>query len=65
MKCHDDIIADVWANREAYAALHDHDLHKIVADLQKRQKTPFTHLVDRRQQTKTSAGLCDDTHKDM
>jgi len=52
MKYQDEIIAEVWKNREAYAARHHHNLHEIVADLQERQKTPFSRLVDRRQRTK-------------
>ena len=54
MKYQDEIIAEVWKNREAYAARHHHDLHEIVADLQKRQQNPFTRLVDRRRQSKPS-----------
>lgn len=54
MKYRDEIIDEVWKNREAYAARHHHDLNQIVADLQKRQETPFSRLVDRRQRTKPS-----------
>ena len=54
MKYQDEIIAEVWRNRDAYAARHHHDLHEIVADLQKRQRTPFSRLVDRRHRTKPS-----------
>ena len=41
----DEIIAEVWRNRDAYAEQHDHDLDKIVADLQRRQKTPLSKIV--------------------
>ena len=41
----DEIIAEVWRNRDAYAEQHDHDLDKIVADLQRRQKTPLSRIV--------------------
>jgi len=54
MKYEDEIIAEVWKNREAYAARHNHDLQRIVADLQERQKTPFSLLVDRRHRTTPS-----------
>ena len=54
MKYQDEIIAEVWKNRETYAARHHHNLHEIVADLQKRQQTPFSRLVDRRHRTKTA-----------
>ena len=43
----DEIIAEVWRNREAYAKQHDHDLDKIVADLLRRQKTPLSKVVSR------------------
>ena len=48
MRYQDEIIMEVWKNREAYAARHHHDLREILADLQKRQQQPFSHLVDRR-----------------
>ncbi len=51
---HDEIIEEVWNNREAYATQHHHNLHEIVADLQKRQKSPFSNLTDRRKRTKAS-----------
>ena len=54
MKYEDEIIAEVWKNREAYAARHHHNLREIVADLQKRQQTPFSRLVDRRHRTEPS-----------
>jgi hypothetical protein len=54
MKYQDEIIEEVWKNREAYAARHHHNLQEIVADLQNRQKTPFLKLVDRRHPKKAS-----------
>ncbi len=44
----DEIIAEVWRNREAYAQKHHHDLDEIVRDLQKREKTSPLKFVDRR-----------------
>ena len=44
----DEIIAEVWKNRDAYAATHHHNLAEIVADLQTRQKRRGCKLVDRR-----------------
>jgi len=44
----DKIISEVWRNRDAYAAEHDHDLSKIVADLQQRQRRRHVKTVDRR-----------------
>jgi hypothetical protein len=46
--CKDEIIAEVWRNRDAYAKKHHHNLDEIVKDLQKRQKTSRLKLVDRR-----------------
>lgn len=56
MKYQDEIITEVWKNRETYAARHHNNLHEIVADLQKRQQSPFTRLVDRRNRTKVRVG---------
>lgn len=44
----DEIIAEVWANREAYAAKHSHDLVSMIRELMKRQKISGRLLVDRR-----------------
>ncbi len=52
MKYQDEIIVEVWKNRNSYATKHHHNLKEIVADLQKRQQTPFSQLVDRRNRTK-------------
>jgi len=54
MRYEDEIIAEVWKNRDAYAARHHHNLREIVADLQKRQQKPFSKLVDRRRRKPTS-----------
>jgi len=47
----DEIIAEVWRNRDAYAEKHHHSLAEIVADLQARQKRTERKLVDRRDRT--------------
>ncbi len=44
----DEIIEAIWKNREALAKRCHHNLHEIVLDLQQRQKTPLSELVDRR-----------------
>ena len=44
----DKIISEVWRNREAYAKQHNNDLDLIIADLIKRQQTPHSVIVDRR-----------------
>ena len=44
----DEVIADVWKNREAYAKKHHHSLKEIVADMKRRQRDPHAKLVDLR-----------------
>ncbi len=51
----DEIIAEVWRNREAYTEQHHHSLAEMVADLQARQKRPGCKLVDRRNRTGASS----------
>ncbi len=43
-----EILGEVWRNRDAYVEKHHHNLDEIVRDLQKRQKTSPLKLVDRR-----------------
>ena len=45
----DEIIIEVWRNRDAYAARHHYSLDEMVADLRERQKQPDCKLVDRRE----------------
>lgn len=51
----DEIIAEVWRNRDAYAAQHNHNLADMVADLEVRQTRRGCTLVDRRDRTKASS----------
>ena len=51
----DEIIAEVWRNRDEYAFKHHHQLSKIVADLLRRQRHPHGELVDRRSNKKMQA----------
>ena len=44
----DEIIAEVWRNRDAYAKAHHNDLDEIVADLRKREREHPQRVVDRR-----------------
>ena len=45
---HDEIIAEVWRNRDAYAHEHHNDLDEIVADLRRREQDHLERIVDRR-----------------
>jgi hypothetical protein len=51
----DEIIAEVWRNRDAYAEKHHYSLAEMVADLQARQKRPGCKLVDRRERPEASS----------
>ena len=46
--CRDEIITEVWRNRDAYVERLHHSLGEIVEDLRRRQDNPHTTLVDRR-----------------
>ena len=43
----DEIIAEVWRNRDAYARKHHNNLDEIVADLRRREKSHPERFVDR------------------
>jgi len=44
----DEIINEVWKNREDYLKLHNHDLEEIINDLKVRQEKSGRTIVDRR-----------------
>ena len=46
----DEIISEVWRNRDAYADRHHDSLDEMVADLLERQKKTDCKLLDRRKQ---------------
>jgi hypothetical protein len=48
----DEIIAEIWRNRDAYTEKHHHDLAAMVADLQQRQQRRQCKLVDLRAQAR-------------
>lgn len=47
----DEIITEVWKNRDTYAAKHHNNLSEMVADLRDRQKRSDRKPVDRRNST--------------
>ena len=53
----DEIIAEVWRNRDAYVRAHHHDLNEIVADLRKRQQEHPHRVVDRRARRKDESKM--------
>lgn len=50
----DEIIDEVWKNRDSYTSKHHHNLAEMVADLKNKQEKPGCKLVDRRDRTKRS-----------
>ncbi|WP_143741849.1 hypothetical protein [Thiorhodovibrio frisius] len=46
---HDEIIAEVWQNRDAFTSEHRHNLADMVAHLQAQQQTNHRVIVDRRE----------------
>ncbi|MEE8056491.1 MAG: hypothetical protein V3T17_01460 [Pseudomonadales bacterium] len=44
----DEIISELWKNREAYVERHHHDLGEIINDLKARQEHSGRMVVDRR-----------------
>jgi len=46
-----EILQEVWRNRDEFAKEHNYDLDAMVAALQEMEKHPLTKTVDRRKQT--------------
>lgn len=44
----DEIISEVWRNRDAYVEKHGYDLKRIISDLKNRQKKSHCKIIDRR-----------------
>jgi hypothetical protein len=44
----DDILEEVWRNRDEFAREHNYDLDAMVAALQEIEKHPLSKVVDRR-----------------
>jgi hypothetical protein len=43
-----EILEEVWRNRDEFAREHNYDLDTMAATLQKMEKHPLTRIVDRR-----------------
>jgi hypothetical protein len=50
----DEIIDEVWKNRDSYTSKYHHNLAAMVAELQSRQERLGCQLVDRRDRTRRS-----------
>ena len=46
-----EILREVWRNRDEFAREHNHDIGAMVAALQEMEKQPLSRTVDRRNQT--------------
>ncbi len=50
-----DIIEEVWRNRDEFAKQHNYNIDDMVAELQKSEQNPFSRLVDRRKSAPNQA----------
>ncbi len=46
-----EILEEVWRNRDEFAKQHGYDLDAMVAALQEMERHPFSTMVDRRHET--------------
>lgn len=56
----DEIITEVWRNRDAYTEAHHHNLEAIVADLRNREQKHPHRVVDRRARPTTESNVTSD-----
>jgi hypothetical protein len=65
MTYRDEIIAEIWRIRDAYAARHHNSLNEMVADLRERQKRPGCKLVDRREKGSKPTSTAVETQRQL
>ncbi len=53
----DEIITELWKNRESYVNHYHHDLNKIIDNLKARQKQSDRLIIDRRLSIKVGMNL--------
>ena len=53
----DDIITEVWKNRDEYVESQEHNLSKMIFDLKKREKQSTGIFVDRRNSEKEQPAI--------
>ncbi|OIP40236.1 hypothetical protein AUJ95_04750 [Candidatus Desantisbacteria bacterium CG2_30_40_21] len=46
-----EILSEVWQNRDEFAKRYNYDLNAMVAILQKMENHPWSAIVDRRKET--------------
>ena len=49
----DEIISEVWENREAFSFKYSHNIRLMIKELMRRQKESGRVLVDRRKKTQS------------
>jgi hypothetical protein len=59
-----EILQEVWRNRDEFAKEHNYDLDAMVAALQEMEKHPLTRTVDRREQTSSNTIASDQKKSD-
>ena len=47
----DDILEEVWRNRDEFARRHNHDLGAMVAALREMERHPWTAIISREKET--------------
>jgi len=45
-----EILSEVWRNRDEFAKRHNYDLNAMVATLQEMERHPWSTIVDRRKE---------------
>jgi len=50
-----EILEEVWRNRDEFAREHNYDIDAMVATLQKMEKHPLSKVVDRRRKKPAKA----------
>ena len=50
-----EILQEVWRNRDEFAREHDYNIDAIIAALQKMEKQSVTQTIDRRDKTSTES----------
>jgi len=45
-----EILEEVWINRDEFAKEHNYDLDEIVSSLQEMEKHPLSTVIDRREE---------------
>ena len=46
-----EILSEVWHNRDEFVKRHNYDLNAMVATLQEMERHPWSAIVDRRKET--------------